>query len=204
MKNKEFEAWITSKGNTLSELCVETKDRTVRCFIPCEVGKPFEIHWRDNGSKKFTAGYIYVDGFACPGRYLQGSGETFRAGARSGPTTERPFVFVPITPGSDGLAPNMSVGSIILKIMETERGPGRPANKVEHLPAYVASQTDSAKTGGACVAFGAPEIHGFEQSPFTWSTKPINPSWNHSYVKFEFKYRTREWLQQQGMLPRDP
>lgn len=106
--------------------------------------------------------------------------------------------------GASGPAPNMSVGSIILKIMETERGPGRPANKVEHLPSHIASRTDTAKTGGACVAFGAPEIHGFEQSPFTWSTKPINPSWHHSYVKFEFKYRTREWLQQQGMLPRDP
>ncbi len=98
----------------------------------------------------------------------------------------------------------MKVGSIILKIMEAQRGPGRPSNPLEHLPVAMASNADAPKTGGVCLAFGDPEIPGFEQSPFTWSSKPVNPSWHHSYVKFEFKYRTRAWLQQQGMIPLDP
>ena len=44
----------------------------------------------------FTAGYITCDGFLCAGRYLDGHGETMRSGVRSGPITERPFVFADI------------------------------------------------------------------------------------------------------------
>lgn len=56
--------------------------------------KSFQVRWRDDHSSRIqSAGYIDLDGFIVPGRFLYGYGETYRAGVRTGPNRERPFIF---------------------------------------------------------------------------------------------------------------
>lgn len=40
-----------------------------------------------------SCAFITLDGFVVPGRFLFGEGEAYRNGVRSGPQTERPFMF---------------------------------------------------------------------------------------------------------------
>jgi hypothetical protein len=51
------------------------------------------VYWRDHDSKVDSCAYIMLDGFVVPGRFLFGTGIAFREGVRTGPTTEKPFMF---------------------------------------------------------------------------------------------------------------
>lgn len=53
----------------------------------------FSVHWKDEGTGVQSCAFISLDGFVVPARFLQGGGETSREGVRTGPDTERPFVF---------------------------------------------------------------------------------------------------------------
>ncbi|KDQ60960.1 hypothetical protein JAAARDRAFT_124211 [Jaapia argillacea MUCL 33604] len=93
--HRGFSAWITSEGSAVREyeVAVDEKANRVTCWIPSEEGKPFTVHWRDHGGKVDTAAFITLDGFVISGRFLFGDGEASREGIRTGPNTERPFVF---------------------------------------------------------------------------------------------------------------
>ncbi|KAI5119493.1 hypothetical protein M0805_009517 [Coniferiporia weirii] len=196
VKHKEFIAWITVDDEPLREYNVAKDGNKATCFIPSEVGKAFKVHWRDEGSKTFTAGYIFIDGFASPGRFLGGSGETYRSGARSGPNTERSFVFaeVPKTASSE----SKEVGTIELKIMQAQRGPARTNNDLAILPSPLPGEYTET-TGGHCATFNKEETPCFPQAPLTWSAKPLDNANPHSYVKFVFYYRPMSWLIEHGM-----
>lgn len=43
-----------------------------------------------------TAAYIELDGITIPGKFLHGSGTTWRSGIRTGVESERPFVFAKV------------------------------------------------------------------------------------------------------------
>jgi hypothetical protein len=40
-----------------------------------------------------TCSFITLDGYVVPGRFLFGTGVAWRQGVRTGPSTERPFIF---------------------------------------------------------------------------------------------------------------
>jgi hypothetical protein len=66
-------------------------DTAVACVSPGR--QTFAVHWRDDGGGVDTAAYINLDGTVVPGRFLFGRGETYRDAMRSGPSSERPFMF---------------------------------------------------------------------------------------------------------------
>jgi hypothetical protein len=51
------------------------------------------VYWRDHESQVDSCAYIILDGFLVPGRFLFGTGVAFREGVRSGPTSEKQFMF---------------------------------------------------------------------------------------------------------------
>ena len=140
-----------------------------------------------------------------------------RSGIRSGPETERPFMFAEIPKTCEFLyfysqcyiftntfivlatrnvsnSPNPKlVGTIILKIMQAQRGPPRDSSALRIAPGGLSNDWIS-KTGGHCATFSREEVKADLQSPTTWTTKPIDPDDPHSYVKFIFHYRTMDWL----------
>ncbi|EJU04784.1 hypothetical protein DACRYDRAFT_93212 [Dacryopinax primogenitus] len=70
---RNFRAFITVDGEPLPEykLEFENEGNTVRCWIPSEYGKEFSVHWVDRARVSQTAGYVYVDGEHCGGRFIR-------------------------------------------------------------------------------------------------------------------------------------
>ncbi|EGN93273.1 hypothetical protein SERLA73DRAFT_64224 [Serpula lacrymans var. lacrymans S7.3] len=95
LTHRGYSAWIVSEGTSIEEhlVAVDSKAHRVSCWIPCEPGKTFAVHWSDEGSKVTSCAFIILDGFTVPGRFLFGEGSASREGIRTGDLTERPFVF---------------------------------------------------------------------------------------------------------------
>ncbi|TDL24874.1 hypothetical protein BD410DRAFT_785599 [Rickenella mellea] len=200
--HKGFTTWISCEGKVLEEF--ETRFDAdgikVTCWIPSEAGKHFSIHWQDHGSQIPSAAYISLDGCTVSGRFLWGSGATFRSGVRSGPCTERPFSFAKIektTSRPSQVPPAHEIGTIILRIKQVQRGDPRTPNRYQVLPPPL-SQEWSGTTGGVCTTFGR-EVAYYEQYPQTWSAHPWDATQPGSFAKFVFRYRPLDFLQAQGI-----
>ncbi|KAJ7444904.1 hypothetical protein FB451DRAFT_1293799 [Mycena latifolia] len=206
LTHRGFSAWIVVDGKPVPEYLVaeDTKAARVSCWIPSEEGQKFSVHWKDHGGKVDSCSFISLDGFVVPGRFLFGSGSTWRDGVRSSATSERPFVFQKIEQDEPSTnAVNKDVGMITLRIKRIQRVASRPANPVQQLPSITLGKR---KAGDLCVSFGD-DKQAFDQFAYTWSVKPYEkdtpagartPS---TYVSFTFRYRSREFLQMQGIMP---
>lgn len=162
------------------------------------------MHWRDEGSQLQTCAFISLDGFVVPGRFLYGSGSTARDGLRTGPATERPFIFAK-DPGSCGsysgilhgfMFPSSTgpqrkghrdAGTIVLKIKRVCLDGQKAANALQKPP----DASDSpARVSDHRIGYGD-ERPTYEQSPSTWKLKPVGGSKRRSFVTFVFRYRPR-------------
>ncbi|KAF7363610.1 hypothetical protein MSAN_01018100 [Mycena sanguinolenta] len=203
-----FSAWIVVDGEPVPQYLVaeDTKASKVSCWIPGEAGQKFSVCWKDHGGKVDSCGFISLDGLTVPGRFLFGTGEASRSGVRSSATTERPFIFQNIEEGEDeplNQSVNKDAGMITLRIKRIQRVAGRPANPLQELPN---STTGKRKAGDLSVGFGE-DTQTFDQFAYTWSVRPyekdgpVGGKTPHTFVTFTFRYRTREWLQMQGIMP---
>ncbi|KAF4603802.1 hypothetical protein EYR38_004218 [Pleurotus pulmonarius] len=214
LTHRGFSAWITCDGQALPEylVAVEEDVHQVSCWIPSEEGKPFIVYWRDNTEPApahpiDSCGFITLDGLVVPGRFLFGTGTACRGGVRSGPNTERPFVFLKVgeeEEAGDGDTPlsksKQDVGTIIVRIRRVQRVDQHPANPIQPVSGKVLGKR---KTGDVGIGFGE-DVPAYYQSPATWKVKP-HPEDAHagsaSYVTFVFRYRSAEFLQSQGIMP---
>ncbi|KAJ7120509.1 hypothetical protein C8R43DRAFT_83607 [Mycena crocata] len=208
LTHRGFSAWIVVDGKPVPEFLVaeDTKASRVSCWIPSERGQKFSVHWKDHGGKVDSCSFITLDGLVVPGRFLFGTGETSRTGVRSSAKTERPFVFQKIDEDEPSTpSVNKDVGMITLRIKRVQRVAGRLANPLQELPSVTLGKR---KAGEMCVGFGE-ETETFDQYAYTWSVKPYEKDapagarTGHTYVTFVFRYRTREFLQMQGIMPED-
>ncbi|PPQ63096.1 hypothetical protein CVT24_005951 [Panaeolus cyanescens] len=207
LTHRGFSAWIVSEGCTIPEYLVAVDEAThrVSCWIPATVGESFSIFWQDHNGGVDTSAFITLDGVTVPGRFLFGDGMASRSGVRVSKTTERPFVFASILEdanSSSSSAPvNKEIGMITLKIKRVKRVTIRPANTIQELPSTTA--LGKRKAGDVRIEFGADEQPLEEQASTTWGTVPydeIGPGQSSSYVSFLFRYRTREFLEAQGII----
>ncbi|KAK7020449.1 hypothetical protein R3P38DRAFT_2969533 [Favolaschia claudopus] len=201
-----FSAWIVVDGKPVPQYLVAEDPQASRisCWIPGDEGQNFSVHWKDHGGKIDSCAFITLDGLVVPGRFLFGSGEASRSGVRTSARTERPFMFQTIEEDETlDQAINKEAGMINLRIKRVERVAGRPANPLQKLPESLCGKR---KAGDICVGFGE-ETETFDQYAYTWSIKPhakdgpANGRVPKTYVSFVFRYRTREWLQMQGIMP---
>ncbi|KAJ7097743.1 hypothetical protein B0H15DRAFT_822419 [Mycena belliarum] len=206
LTHRGFSAWIVVDGKPVPEYLVaeDPKAAKVSCWIPSEEGQKFSVHWKDHGGKVDSCAFISLDGLVVPGRFLFGSGEASREGVRSSATTERPFIFQTLDQDEpSGHAVNKDVGMITLRIKRITRVASRPANPFQQLPSVTLGKR---KAGDVCVSFGENKA-AFDQFAFTWSVKPYEKDassgskYPSTYVSFTFRYRSREFLQMQGIMP---
>ncbi|KAI0647041.1 hypothetical protein C8Q79DRAFT_957516 [Trametes meyenii] len=207
LQYRDFSAWITSGCMKLVEFEPHTDENnnTVTCWIAGIVGQSFVVHWRDHGSEVDSASYIYFDGFKVAGQFLYGRGEELRRGIRVGPTEERPFVFSQIEAGDtmgdygreDGKAiePNKNVGSIILEIKQVKRVEVHSPNQFREPPNVIRGHRQE---GDVCVRYG--DVHQTATQKPTWRIRAYDPQAPGPYVKFIFRYRSRDWLISQGII----
>ncbi|KAF9052904.1 hypothetical protein BJ165DRAFT_1443819 [Panaeolus papilionaceus] len=206
LTHRGFSAWIVSEGCTVPEYLVAVDEPThrVSCWIPATVGESFSVFWQDHTGGIDTSSFITLDGVTVPGRFLFGDGMASRSGVRVSKTTERPFVFASIaeegTSTSSGPV-NKEIGMITLKIKRVKRVTIRPANPIQELPSV--TTLGKRKAGDVRIEFGQDEQPLEEQAATTWGTVPydeVASGQSTSYVSFLFRYRTREFLEAQGII----
>ncbi|KAF8077820.1 hypothetical protein FPV67DRAFT_1463135 [Lyophyllum atratum] len=205
LTHRGFSAWIVVDGKPLPEylVAVDSNANRVSCWIPSEEGKNFAVHWQDHGAQVDTCSFITLDGFVVPGRFLFGDGEASRQGVRTSASTERPFLFQKVDEtaseaSSEGASKD--IGMITLRIKRVARADLKPANTILELPKTLLGKR---KAGDFCVGFGE-EKEAQERFPSTWSVVPHDktvPGANRpsTYVSFVFRYRSREFLEAQGI-----
>ncbi|KAG5651992.1 hypothetical protein H0H81_006674 [Sphagnurus paluster] len=201
LTHRGFSAWIVVDGKPLPEylIAINGRKNIVSCWIPSEEGKNFAVHWKDHGGKVDTCSFITLDGFVVPGRFLFGEGTTFREGVRTSPSTERPFVFQKVDETSEALSESSTkdVGMITLRIKRVSRVEARPANPMQELPTTLLGKR---KAGDFRISFGnekvTPERHGETWSVVAHDKGSKKPE---TYVSFVFRYRSREFLETQGI-----
>jgi len=206
LTHRGFSAWIVVDGEALPEylVAVDSGANKVSCWIPSEDGQAFTVFWKDHGGGVDTCAFITLDGFVVPGRFLLGKGVAFRRGVRASKDTERPFIFQKVAETEESPAKNVSkdMGMITLRIKQIDRVSGRAANPIQEVPEALLRKT---RSGQLRIGFGN-ESEDYEQSPTTWSVKPHNPAapgaeTPSTYVSFVFRYRSREFLESQGIIP---
>ncbi|KAI0780949.1 hypothetical protein BD413DRAFT_660032 [Trametes elegans] len=204
LTHRGFSAWITSDNMELVEFEPRTDEKAnkVICWIAGPIGKPFVVHWRDHGSNVDSASYIYFDGFKVSGQFLYGHGEELRRGVRVGPQEERPFVFSRIEQddaiGYDAQASNKNVGSITLEIKQIKRVEVYGPNKVREPPKVIRGHRQE---GDVCVRYG--ETRPTATQKPTWKIRPHDPDAPGPFVTFMFRYRSKDWLMEQGIINDD-
>lgn len=197
LTHRGFSACIVSEGKPIPEYLaavVAEKPNTISCWIPSDVGKTFSVHWRDEGTKVHSCAFITLDGFVVPGRFLFGEGEACRNGVRSGPQTERPFMFAQSQSSGASGQSTKDAGSIMLKIRLVELDGSKKANPLQSIP----DLNSQSHLGDHCVGYGQ-EANTYMQSPLTWKVKPYQHG-ESSHVTFLFRYRSPEWLIAQGIM----
>ncbi|KAH0583727.1 hypothetical protein H2248_009334 [Termitomyces sp. 'cryptogamus'] len=207
LTHRGFSAWIVVDGKPLPEylIAVDSNKNCVSCWIPSEEGKSFSVYWQDHGGQVDTCSFITLDGLVVPGRFLFGCGTASRQGVRTSLSTERPFVFQKVDQAVENISAlegsSKDSGMIILRIKRVARVETHPPNPMLELPStYVGKR----KPGDHCIGFGQ-EARTNEQYPSTWSVvayeekerKNTKPS---TYVSFVFRYRSREFLEAQGII----
>ncbi|KAK0210870.1 hypothetical protein DFS33DRAFT_1406488 [Desarmillaria ectypa] len=167
--------------------------------------RAFAVYWQDHNGKIDTCSFITLDGLTVPGRFLHGNGTAYRSGVRTSKTTERPFVFQQITEEeaskSSSGASSRDAGMVTLRIKRVNRVSTRPPDP--HLSLSASSQ-GVLRPGNHRVGFGD-EVPSFEQLGYTWMVRPFQPGSTaktpSTYVTFVFRYRSREFLRTQGIMP---
>ncbi|KAL5529737.1 hypothetical protein ACEPAG_5722 [Sanghuangporus baumii] len=183
----QFEAWLQLENNTyISEYMTQVNGNEVSCIVGSISKLPFSVHWNDNGSKLFTAGYIIVDGVKSAGRFLHGTGQTYRGGFRKGPTSEEPFTFT------------REHGTIKLVLTLVESGQVRAPDDAR---AVIANRDRMLASQGLSYR----KIPGLEtltvplQHEETYSVSGVSGKPGPTIVTFTFNYRSKEWMVANGI-----
>ncbi|KAH8804199.1 hypothetical protein DL96DRAFT_636240 [Flagelloscypha sp. PMI_526] len=210
LSHRGFSCWIEVDGQRVPEYMtsVDHENKLVQCFIAGEEGKRFSVHWKSQDNAIDTAGYISLDGYTVPGRFLWAhsspmhpKSETYRSAARISQSEERPFTFMKAPVTSDTHHHHQQ-GTIKLTLKRIQSGNSVKANAFAELPSPRVMPGNALSVG-----FGAGQST-FEQYPFTWDAQ-AHPD-DHvegtkkpaTWVTFIFKYRNKDWLDGQGIIPR--
>ncbi|KAF9469197.1 hypothetical protein BDZ94DRAFT_1181804 [Collybia nuda] len=206
LTHRGFSAWIMVDGKPLPEylVAVDNNSHRVSCWIPSEEGQAFTVFWKDHGGKVDTCAFITLDGFVVPGRFLFGEGLASRQGVRTSKSSERPFMFQRIEAKDEqntSEAGGKEVGMVTLRIKRIERLAAKPANMIQNVPQTILGKR---KAGELRIGFGE-EMKTVDQYATTWSVKPYGAKSTgeqkaNTYVSFVFRYRSRDFLESQGIL----
>lgn len=195
---KEFEAWITCDGQRLREFHPAQEGKEASCWVSCELGKRFTVHWMDKGTSVQSAGYLMLDGMPSAGRFLFGFGTTQRSTVRIDKDTESPLYFAKADSPprlSNPRSSDVCIIALKIRLVKLE-DPTHSPNPVRGVPRPADA---TASTGGACIGFGQPE-RTTRQHDTTWRFKPYDLNNPSHYVKFVWRYRTEEFLRDQGIM----
>nr|VWO95331.1 Uncharacterized protein [Ganoderma boninense] len=209
MLHKGYEVWITCEGEDLPEYGATPEGvdgKTLACFIPSQSGKSFAINFKNDITQDCIRLGFKVDGQSLAHGMICKSGQSrSKKGVRTGLDVEQPFQFANLQTTDDDdvlnrLSNHTDVGAIEIGVTRVYEE-GRPASvTVEKFSGMGAVHERSKKAGAHSVGLG----EGSPVQPFTqmWFHDPIDPSEGKA-ATFIFRYRPRDLLQAQGIMPLD-
>ncbi|KZT71925.1 hypothetical protein DAEQUDRAFT_723544 [Daedalea quercina L-15889] len=206
MRQGMFQVFIKSEGRELPEYHSEAVDnKTLACYVATEVDKTFEICWRGDTRRDShgTAVRCFVDGHYAGGAYCsRGILSGKRWGIREAEDRRRPFVFSAlVTTDDDAVAvgsqtdPNLGMIEVKLEYAVMEGKTAFSTNADQFLPGKVHER--SKKMGVQCVSLGDGQNCTAMDQIRSRSLNPKDPV----YARFVFRYRSKDFLQAQGIIP---
>ncbi|KZV85581.1 hypothetical protein EXIGLDRAFT_253839 [Exidia glandulosa HHB12029] len=204
MNHRDFDAWICSDGRKLATYAHEIDGHTVKCYIASEPGNPFSVYWRDLAGGSRIRGTVYVDGVRACGSVSKGyAGEVVdRSECMSSPTTCRELIFsaLDLTDDENAVEAGPNIGTIKIKLSKVVlvgMNGVRKYNGVDRLASPPLANERVKKLNAHCVSLGRERL---EIAHKVAQTRPLDPNNPGPYVIFEFHYRSREWLETQGII----
>ncbi|KAF7376575.1 hypothetical protein MSAN_00073900 [Mycena sanguinolenta] len=195
-----FSAWIAidTEDTKLPEFGIELENDAVTCWIPCEVGKRFSVHWSNLNVPGMSGGRVLVDGHNCDGQILarkRRPTSTHMTGLNE-PTTVRPFIFDSMEVTEENTVPDLDpdLGTIVLEIWKVEKNDAGPSNwtgVAAPAPKKILERSKKAVT----------QQIGFCDSIDRQSVKFVSCRWTERIVTFSFKYRPLDLLRANGIVP---
>ncbi|GAA5953919.1 hypothetical protein JCM3765_000692 [Sporobolomyces pararoseus] len=215
-----FTAWMKINGKDAPMYGVEQQPNKTICYVESQTGQNFAINYRDTRSSR-DYGYLASVCFnnkAQRSYNFDPNSPPFSnsiKGVRSGPTTERPFVFCDIPTTSDPQLASLdessfkSLGSVSLRIRrylsKTLRPPIRTrtysASRFESGPVVHEDSKKAALTHA--VSLGASEAPACLKQKDRYSYNYVDSASQPFHV-FESRYRTRTVLELQDLVPPTP
>ncbi|TDL17092.1 hypothetical protein BD410DRAFT_794663 [Rickenella mellea] len=218
MRLHDYVAEVSCEGVVLEEYGTTVADdgKLVSCWIESEAGKEFAITWKFDveDSSLGIIGKTCVDGSVIgQGPRIGGTWNTKQyGGVNVDDTTYRPFQFAPITLTDDsGLVAQRdldSLGTIAVVMFQATKAGGRCSCKRNKRQVKLHEgpvHEKEKKLGGHCVQLG--DVMKRDQP-----LEPRNDGHSHwkivdgdtPLVTFRFMYRSKEFLQAQGIIPYKP
>ncbi|KAH9933765.1 uncharacterized protein B0H18DRAFT_981918 [Fomitopsis serialis] len=205
-----LEVYIKSDGRELPEYLVETvDDKTLACYIPSEVGKTFEICWRGDTTHDSHMTWLkfYVDG-----QHAGGAVSRLRAvedsywGIRCAKNQRKPYTFASLaTTDDDAIGVSSEarpgLGTIEVRlahVIKLGSSQARSNDSTDKFKLGIVHEK-SKKMGMQCVSLGdARKCDNLRKQP----VKLVNAQ-EPFYSCFIFRYRCKDFLQAEGILPLD-
>ncbi|KAH7106370.1 hypothetical protein BKA62DRAFT_651023 [Auriculariales sp. MPI-PUGE-AT-0066] len=208
LQHKGFSAWIVSNDEELDEYTVTVKDDVVECWIVSKKGQTFAVCWQNDNERKIaTSGHVFVDGNDVASAIMrpQRISHVERNGARISSSNVRPFVFDELQlTDDDKIAPvrdpsAQHIGTIRLEITRVVLGAEiefKPANVGDRGPVH-----EKAKKAGSHVTRYGKSQRSAKGKTAAITTAPYDMGRDKPWVTFVFRYRNREFLLAQDIIP---
>ncbi|KZV89926.1 hypothetical protein EXIGLDRAFT_838169 [Exidia glandulosa HHB12029] len=210
MQHRECEAWVECAGARTPVYGLAVDGRKISGWIVSEPGQSFSIHVRDTLSKSDINARFLLDGVLGGSNTSRRLGEVLtRSTFRTSLSTARPYQFAEILstdddtiayPGQTNLAELGSIRVQVYRVVVVHRynvGRRHCTGDTGQLNQKVLHEKDK-KLGGVSVSLGVPQ---HAPSSFTKTRKrPYDRNDSGMWVEFEFRYRTRGFLQAQGII----
>lgn len=205
-----FQVAVVCDEQELETYSTSEEGRVMSGWIASEVGKPFAIRIRQvrPGKHPHTLQRVYMDGTLVSNLLPKNADTGVHRGSYPTPTTFAPFQFAAIQTTDDPAlsAPSKADDNLGVIKVELERrirlgtAPNMSATKDNRLvPAVVHERNKKRILGGLSISTGPVQ----EVSRIvTVDSKPYKASDPDPYVTFVFKYRSREYLLAEGIVPR--
>ncbi|KAJ3478914.1 hypothetical protein NLI96_g9418 [Meripilus lineatus] len=203
-----FEIRVITGDGVLEEYGTTMKgEDSVHCHIASQANQSFRLELKNHTDLDVTF-RCFADGIRIGGQPCNPQATVQLSKLAVSPSTSRQFAFadVEFSESSDAVAIGstklMSLGTIIIKVRRIEHTRGKKERTFE-IPALLNGPIDekSKKIGTHHVILG-PEIPR-KASRYHQIVKTLDSN-SQPFAKFVFKYRPREILQAQGIIPVTP
>ncbi|KZV85297.1 hypothetical protein EXIGLDRAFT_841597 [Exidia glandulosa HHB12029] len=201
------EVWVECEGVPLPVYGVETTGTKATCWIASQAGKSFSVHFKpiNENLRGEYCGDVYVDGTFINGSWFDARdvNYTLKLSHALVGRVQRKLYFSALKTSDDEQAVKdnkilSSLGDITLTITRVRVGPEEFIGDEWDVPSHLDGDQFTVderekKLGGHHVTLGAPEVSHTRLKTVYFEGTPL--------TTFEFKYRPKEILQAQDIIP---